>query len=474
MKLYYLSLLCLFLSLNINFTIAAPTAPVLTPAEDPFYAAPDNIDDYQLGDIIRSRVSPHSLRSIYLKINVKNAWQLLVRSEDSFGNATAIVSTIIEPYNSNSSRLLSYQVAEDSGSPNCGMSYAFQYGASMSTVITQLEMYFIQSALQSGWFVNVPDYEGPKGAFTAGRQAGHAVLDSIRAALNSGNFTGVQEDAQVTAWGYSGGSLASGWAAALQPDYAPELTDSIIGVAVGGFVTNITETVIAQDGKLLAGLIPSGINGLMHEYPELNTYVRSEINPDKLQDFLLGGTYCMLPSLLHFTEHHFFSGDNEYFENGYGVFDDPIVVNILNENTLALHNNTEIPTVPLFIYQGELDDVVPIDNTYRTYNNWCAWGANSIEFSPDLVNGHISEFALGAPAALAWLTDRYEGKPTVKGCQKTERINNLFYPGVTDAMRELYESAYQSVRDLPIGPKNSTVADIDNLKRRSLKREYDI
>ena len=87
-----------------------------------------------------------------------------------------------------------------------------------------------------------------------GRQSGHGTLDSIRAILQSGNFTGVDEDAQVAMWGYSGGSLASGWAAALQPHYAPELEDNLIGAALGGFVTNITATAEATDGKLLAGL----------------------------------------------------------------------------------------------------------------------------------------------------------------------------------------------------------------------------
>ena len=49
------------------------------------------------------------------------------------------------------------------------------------------------------------------------------MLNSIRAALKSGKITNIKDDAKVVMWGYSGGSLASGWAAALQPSYAPEL-----------------------------------------------------------------------------------------------------------------------------------------------------------------------------------------------------------------------------------------------------------
>ncbi|KAK6199350.1 secretory lipase-domain-containing protein [Scheffersomyces amazonensis] len=460
MRNWLISVVCLLFLFGTLLVEAAPVT-VLTPTEDPFYTAPNNLDDYKLGDIIRSRISPHPIRSIYFKVDVKSAWQLLVRSEDTFGNATAIGVTVIEPYNSNKTRLLSYQVAEDSASPNCAMSYAFQYGASMNTLVTQFEMYFIQAALDLGWYVTIPDYEGPQAAFTAGRQAGHAVLDGIRATLHSGNITGVDENAQLTMWGYSGGSLATGWAAALQPDYAPELKDKILGAALGGFVTNITATLDAQNGKIFAGLLSSGINGLMQEYPQLNELVRSKIASDKLEDFLYGSKSCMLPSLYHFMEHNFFYGEDKYFTDGPAILSEPIVQEILSENTLALHNNSEIPEIPLFVYHGELDRIVPIVGSERAYNNWCDWGIKSFEFAPDLLNGHITEFVLGAPAALAWLVDRYEGIPPVDGCKKTERISNLMYPGASEANKVYFEAAYTSLLGLPIGPdSNLTFGEI--------------
>ena len=71
---------------------------------------------------------------------------------------------------------------------------------------------------------------------------------------------------QKSPWGYSGGSLASGWAAALQPKYAPELKKNLIGAALGGFVTNITATAEATDGTLFAGLVPNALSGLANEY----------------------------------------------------------------------------------------------------------------------------------------------------------------------------------------------------------------
>jgi len=65
----------------------------------------------------------------------------------------------------------------------------------------------IAEALSRGWWVNVPDFEGPLASFGAGVQEGHATLDSVRAVLSAG--LGVDMDSRYAMWGYSGGSLAS-------------------------------------------------------------------------------------------------------------------------------------------------------------------------------------------------------------------------------------------------------------------------
>ena len=122
-------------------------------------------------------------------------------------------------------------------------------------------------ALGRGWFVNVPDYEGPLASFTAGVQSGHATIDSIRAVLSSG--FGPSSDPRIAMWGYSGGALASEWAAELQIQYAPELTFS--GAALGGLTPNITSVLHSVNGSLYVGLVPSGVLGLATQYEDFNT-----------------------------------------------------------------------------------------------------------------------------------------------------------------------------------------------------------
>lgn len=75
-------------------------------------------------------------------------------------------------------------------------------------------------------------------------------------------------------YGYSGGTIASEWAAFLQPKYVPELKNNPICCAIGGWVTNITLTAEATDGAKSAGLLPIAVNGLINEYPILLGFLR--------------------------------------------------------------------------------------------------------------------------------------------------------------------------------------------------------
>lgn len=452
--------------LNFGFAIlcllglsqAATITPDL-PSEDDFYTAPGNITDYSEGDIINWRLAPLEIRSIYFPANVKNAWQFLVRSTDSRGNATAIVTTILEPYDADPSRLWSYQFAEDSASPDCAPSYSLLFGAKMDTIVLQFEMIFVQTGLSKGWFVVAPDYEGPRASFTAGRQAGHATLDSIRAALASSHVTGINSDAKVAMFGYSGGTVASGWAATLQPKYAPELITNLVGVALGGWVTNVTLTAAATDGGPFAGLIASAVNGLLQEYPEYGYLGSEQVIAKHYDKFETSKDMCIVNALEHFAFTSFFEGTNRYIEDGWAFFQIPAIVEIVNNNTLALYEDDGYPEIPVFVFHGEPDEVVPISGADRAYNNFCEWGINSLEFAVSNTTGHILEFVEGPPAAIKWIEDRFEGKDVVSGCQKTYRYTNLEYPGADLTLYELLSSAVDLVFGEKIGElanRNST------------------
>ena len=67
-------------------------------------------------------------------------------------------------------------------------------------------------------------------------EPGYFTLDGIRAALGAERL-GLSPSAPVALWGYSGGGLATAWAAELCADYAPELDIvwAVLGSPVGDY-----------------------------------------------------------------------------------------------------------------------------------------------------------------------------------------------------------------------------------------------
>jgi hypothetical protein len=104
----------------------------------------------------------------------------MYRTTDSLGNPEAAVTTVIVPYNPDTTKLLSYQIAEDGSWLNCAPSYGLQEGSNFLDADTSgIELLLIIAALDQGWVVNIFDYKGPQAAFTSGIQAGQATLDSV-------------------------------------------------------------------------------------------------------------------------------------------------------------------------------------------------------------------------------------------------------------------------------------------------------
>lgn len=464
--------------LLVSLVIGAPVEPT-KPSEDDFYKPPDGFEDAEPGTILKMRNTPFRISSVYFPVNIANSWQMLVRTQDALGNASTVVSTIFEPFNANRSRLLSYQIAEDAANIDCSPSYSFMGGGGIGTLEAKLEMFYIQTALDQGYYVVSPDYEGPISGFTVGKLSGYSTLDSIKAALKTTNATNIKSDADVVLWGYSGGTIASGWAAGLQPHYAEELTPNLKGAALGGWVTNITATAEIIEGTIFAGLTANAIAGLTHQYPELKQFVHHAIDSDRLSKFDDASNICLINSIFEFAYTDYFSGPNRYTQLGWDIFDDEIVKTVINENTLGIEENEDIkPEIPIFVYHGVLDEIVPYKDSIRVYDVWCDGGdgMNSFEFASSNSTGHILEFIEGLGAALKWIQDRFEGKPPVDGCQMTSRTTNVLYPGALTQYYDFAKALGDNILGTKIGPIDSETileglkkqnVDVEKLKKRN-------
>jgi hypothetical protein len=207
---------------------AVPFAPA--PDPDAFYAQPEPLPDVPPGTILNSRAATFSPVGVP---QPNPAWLLQYMTRDVNGRPLAAVATVVRPLIpalTGSQPLVSYQFAYDSLGSKCVPSRTMTGDTSNGNSTAETLAYLPALATQ-GWTMVFPDYEGPYSAYGAGKLSGQATLDGIRAAL-SFEPLGLSADTPVGMWGYSGGALATSWAASLHPSYAPEL--NIVGVASGG------------------------------------------------------------------------------------------------------------------------------------------------------------------------------------------------------------------------------------------------
>ncbi|CAK9686205.1 Secretory lipase family protein [Candida parapsilosis] len=382
------------------------------PHLDDFYEPPKKYHGTRLGEILKVRQPPASVRSYLAPVDAIS-WQLLIRSEDSFGNPNAISATILEPQDSDSTRILAYQAFENSATGDCRPSYAILAG-SFETFQIQAELAFVSMALSKGWFVLIPDYEGPHSSFPAAKISAFSVMNSMRAAK-----TFINRDAHFAMLGYSGGAFASAWTAILQPQYAPEL--KIVGAAMGGTIANISAMVETVDGGPYAGLVVNILNGLGNEYPRFKYAIhRYGLN---LRN------YCLVSAAIHYFGSKFnVDVYKNFLQNG-------IIKYYFGKNSLL---GKKAPKIPIFIFHSMLNEMSPISEVYKLVNQWCAQGVE-LQFTEDLSYNHMVEAFTGIPAALTWLDDRFESKPMPKKCVKEKRISNLMYPGSSALIKQHFK-----------------------------------
>ncbi|EEA27370.1 hypothetical protein TMatcc_004344 [Talaromyces marneffei ATCC 18224] len=383
------------------------------PADDPFYEPPKGFEIMAPGSILRYRQlsSPIAAFSTY-QINITAAYQILFRTTNTFGEAVATVTTILIPSGADLTKLLSYQVPQDAANPNCSPSYALLLKQAtdkiLGPIISFPQLNAIKFALQKGWPVAIPDHLGRNSAFLANHFSGQVTLDNLRAALGSTKFTNISSNATITIWGYSGGSLSSGFAVELRKAYAPEL--KIAGAALGGTVPDLLETIYTTNKGFFAGLIPPGIQGLANEYPIAANLVASILLPSKAELFNKTKGLCLLGNIITYANQDissFFSDPNFFTKSPASV--------LLDANNMG----QRVPDTPLYIYKSITDEVSPVNNTDELVSKFYCPGGARVQYVRTKGTTHVTLASLGTPQALMWLEDRMNGKPVDDGCSQS-------------------------------------------------------
>jgi hypothetical protein len=392
--------------------ITLVTATIQTPDKDAFYAAPHNVQSLAPGTIIRTRGVQTSFLGVIPNLSVKS-YQLLYRTTATNGSAIASATTVFMPLVAMKDRFVSFHTAYDGSSPLCSPSYTYQLGAAQAGLITEAELLFLESFVASGYIVSSPDYESEDAAFGAGRLAGMVALDSMRAvsSFRTAGFT--TPTPRIVGYGYSGGSLPTGWAASLQRKYAPELP--VVGWASGGTVANLTGTALYLDNTLFSGFLPPAIDGLMKPssyQTELAPRIASIITPYGQQVLDFAKEHC-IADLFNFAEMSMQT--TAITSLGDRVFYDPVIHDVLSRITMGVSPD-ESPIAPMYIFHALPDEVIPYANASSLVDAWCADGV-TVDFLTYQNGGHADTvsrppllshpFSLSAHADLSKLGTRW-------------------------------------------------------------------
>ncbi|KZO58832.1 lipase [Dietzia maris] len=397
-----------------------------SPSPDPWYSSPPTVDPATApGTILATRevtIPPHNVR------NFGRGWQVLVQSTDSHDRPQQIVSTLIEPATPwpgpDPRPLVSFNVTIDSLGLTCMPSHTLPH-----TLNLELPP-FLQILADRGYGLVVTDFQGPRAAYAAGRANGRAVLDGIRAArafVPPGEAGPLFADSRVVQVGYSGGGIATGWAAQLQPVYAPELTGVLVGSSVGGVPSDYSDLFDTMDGTIASGLYRAAVLGLAREYPELYPLLNAtgDVIAHHLRDACAAANTAggLIPAPLSAL-------------TDVDPRTDPTVAAVLARNRLGTPDPAhgadprEVPTGPVQVWHGDAaapigpgpgssrgpgDPFVPEWTARRLADEWCAAGAD-VEYTP-VPGEHILAAYTAVGPALDWVDDRARGVPFDSGCR---------------------------------------------------------
>ena len=335
-----------------------------------------------------------------------SSWQVLYQSTDALGQPMPVSGTVLVPTKPwlglGKRPLVSYSVGTRGIGDQCAPSYTLTQGA-------DYEGLFIKAAVDQGWAVAISDYQGlgTPGLHTymVGPSQGHAVLDMARAAQRLPG-TGLSSSNPVGLMGYSQGGGGAGWAAQMAGSYAPDL--KVKGSAIGGVPGDLTATANALDGSFFVAFAFMAALGLDTAYPEL--HLANYLNDRGRQLMKDAESLCLVDV----------DGFSTLINIAFTHIGDYTTTNPLTTPAWqARLNGTKLggakPSAPVFQYHALVDEIVPFKQAADLRRTWCNKGAN-VTWTVLPLAEHALGLVEGQAPALAWMSARFAGLPTLGNC----------------------------------------------------------
>jgi hypothetical protein len=418
-----------FAALAISSQARAATPP--PPQSDPFYhySGATPLSQIKRGTVLNTRTEQWHVAGMALPVTVV---QLLYRTTNARNKpAVNVTSVLLPPSTTPTTQLVGYGSFYDSLNPADEPSVVFSGTPfSQDTELPTIETEDIGQMLLSGDAVSVADTEGETADFSAGPEYGMTTLDGLRAAISS-TATNVSPSAKVALMGYSGGAIATEWAAVQAPTYAPDIESRLVGATEGGVLIDPDHNLQYISGSSTwAGVMPMALVGVSRAYktilqPYLSANGKKVIaalqnaNINAAEDDYAGITWADIAK--------------PQYAQPESV---PVFVKLINKLNIA---SMPAPKVPMFIAQGtggQLDgtqpsptygpgDGVMIAGDVRSYaRQVCATG-DAVDYVQAEGLSHELTEPGWSTASLAWVASRFAGVPATNDCSTIAAGNDL-------------------------------------------------
>lgn len=265
---------------------------------------------------------------------------------------------------------------------------------------------WLEQMLALGWVVTATDYAGlgTAGAqrYLVGDSEARDVVNSVRALRT---IPGADPGERFAVWGHSQGGHAALWTGQLSDELAADLI--LVGVAAAAPAARLDDIIGAQWRTLIAWVIgPEVAIGWPAADPNLR--LESILTRSGLRSFERVAADCITSldlkvdvGLRRLAGEQFFAVD---------PLTEPAWLAFATEQTPA-----PLTRVPVFIAQGTTDEVVLPWPNAKLQEQWCAAGVDLTMLWLGGV-GHMSAANAAGPSAVAWIADRFAGKPATRTC----------------------------------------------------------
>jgi pimeloyl-ACP methyl ester carboxylesterase len=259
-------------------------------------------------------------------------------------------------------------------------------------------------AVARGYVYAATDYQGlgtpGDHTYAVGQSAGRNVLDIARAAEQL-QGSGATPASKVVVWGHSQGGGAAAFAAELAPTYAPGL--DVVGAVAGAPATELTTVAAAQDGGPYVGFAFMAVVGFKAAYPSLS--YDTILSAAGKAAAAAVATECSGQILKDFAGTHLSDLVTTPPEDAPGWKD-----------ALAANDAGQAKTpVPVFLYQGDADQVIPVSVSATLLQKYCALGDTAWRKTYPGAD-HTSVIAAALGDITTYINDRVAGQPAPSSC----------------------------------------------------------